>query len=130
MGTKLRAGLVLLFVFSAGVLSGILIQHWQADQPLPALSPLEAHQAAMTELQEVLQLDDEQMAQIHSILAENRQTVQHMWEEFRPQVHDAIQRVHLEIAELLNPDQRKRYHDWLMKRRAEHEQSPIPGHER
>lgn len=127
MGTKLRAGLVLLFVFSAGVLSGILFEHWRADQPSLGVSPLEAHQAAMAELKETLQLDDEQTAQIHSILAENHQAVQRLWQQFRPQVHEAMQRVHLEIAELLNSDQRQRYHEWLMKRRAEHGESRKVG---
>jgi hypothetical protein len=30
-----------------------------------------------------------------------------------------MRQVHVEIAELLRPDQRKRYHDWLIRRREQ-----------
>ncbi len=130
MSAWVRAGAVLLFVFAAGVLTGIIFEHKHSFHRSPPMSAEEEHEAAMAELREVLELDDHQVAQIHAILAERRQHVQLMWEQLRPEVQNAMRHVHKEIAELLRPDQRKRFHDWLIKRQAEHGSAPLIPQER
>lgn len=128
MGPRVRAGAVLLFVFAAGVFAGLFFErhHWAPTSA--AMSVAAEHEAAIAELKEVVGLDDEQVEQVHAILAERQQIVQHMWEQLRPEVQSAMRQVHNEIAELMRPDQRERFHDWLTRRReqsqARHELIP------
>lgn len=124
MAAKLRAGAVLLLVFAAGVLSGVVLERqWSAPQTAE-LSLEEEHQASMAELVEVLQLDEQQVAQIHAILAQRHKVVEQMWEQLRPEVRKAKLEVHDEINALLRPEQRERFHQWLRER---HEAVP-PEH--
>ena len=82
---------------------------------------------AIAELQELLELDEHQVAQIHAILGERQQVVQRMWEQLRPVVQAAMREVHTDIGELLDPDQRERFHEWLIRRREQHlQQQMIP----
>ncbi len=128
MGPRLRAGGVLLFFFALGLLAGVAYERHFAIHPPATMSAAEESEAAMTELQELLELDEEQVAQIQAILAESQQTVQHKWEQFRPEVQEAMRQVHLDIAELLRPNQRKLFHNWLMGRRDEHlHHQPMPS---
>jgi hypothetical protein len=119
MGPRVRAGVVLLFVFALGVLIGTAFERHRSAPPLATMSAAEEHEAAMVELREVVGLDDEQVAQVHAILAERQQIVQQTWEQFRPEVQAAMRQVHIEIAKLLRPDQRERFHDWLTRRREQ-----------
>ena len=56
--------------------------------------------------------------------------VQLKWEQLRPEVQDAMRQVHIDIAELLHSDQRKRFHDWLTRRREQHLQHQLFPSER
>ena len=75
----------------------------------------------MGALQEFLDLDEQQMEQVHTILADRQDLVQRAWERVRPEVQDAMLEVHEEIAEILRPDQRARYHEWLSRQHDEHQ---------
>ena len=119
MGQRIRAGVVLLFVFALGALSGIVFERHRTVPTPVTLSVVEEHAAAIAELRQVLGLDDRQVAQIHAILAERQQVVQLTWEQLRPEVQSAMRQVHVEIAELLRPDQREAYHDWLTRSREQ-----------
>ena len=130
MGPRVRAGAVLLFIFALGVLAGVAYERHHAARPLATMSAADEHEAAMAELQELLELDEEQLAQIHKILAERQQMVQHKWEQLRPEVQDAMRQVHIDIAELLHPNQRERFHEWLMRRREQHLQQQLIPSER
>ena len=113
---RLRAVVVLLFVFALGGLTGVFLdRHHFVPSPLE-LSAEALHNAAMSELQMALNLDDDQMAQIHAVLARHQDEVQTAWEALRPEVLSAMQNVHVEIADLLRPEQRDLYHVWLAKR--------------
>jgi len=129
MGPRVRAGAVLLFIFALGLLAGIAYERHHAARPLATMSAADEHEAAMAELQELLDLDEDQVAQIHKILAERQQTVQHMWEQLRPEVQNAMRQVHIDIADLLRPNQRERFHDWLMRRHKQNQgqHQPIPS---
>jgi hypothetical protein len=111
--------LALLFVFTFGALSGVFYERHLAGPRSAELTAAELHEAAMAELQEVLGLDEQQIAQIHAILADRQQLVQQVWEQVRPQVQEAMLEIHVEIAELLRPEQRALYHDWLNRQRDE-----------
>ena len=128
LGPRIRAGAVLLFIFALGILAGVAYERHQAVRPLATMSAADEHEAAMAELQELLELDEDQVAQIHKILAERQQMVQRKWEQLRPEVQNAMRQVHIDIAELLHPDQRERFHDWLMRRREQNQgrHQPIP----
>lgn len=118
IGSRTRAWAVLLFVFAAGVLSGVAFERHHA---WPAYSVTvgaeQEHAAALAELRDAVGLDEQQMATVHTILADNQKVVQQMWEQLRPEVQMAMQQVHAQIAELLRPEQQERFHEWLMKRR-------------
>ena len=73
----------------------------------------------MAELQEAVGLDEQQIEQVHAVLAGRQQLVQRAWEQVRPEVQEAMREIHVEIAALLRPDQRQRYHEWLARQRDE-----------
>jgi hypothetical protein len=117
------AGVVLVFVFALGAFVGVFVErhHYHSVSRAQELSAAEVHEAAMAELQEVLGLDEGQIEQIHAVLARHQQLVQRAWEQVRPQVQSAMREVHAEIAELLSPEQRERYHEWLSRQGEEDE---------
>jgi len=121
MRQRIVAGVVLLFVFVLGALAGVFVErhHHHSASQSGGLSAEEVHETAMAELQEVLGLDEGQIEQIHAVLAQHQQLVQHAWEQIRPGVQNAMREVHAEIAELLRPEQRERYHEWLSRQRDE-----------
>ena len=119
IGQRLVAGVVLASVFSLGALSGIFYdRHISGPRPTE-ISGAELHEAAMAELQEALGLDERQIEQIHAVLAGRQQLVQQVWEQVRPEVQNAMREIHIEIAELLRPEQRERYHEWLNRQHAD-----------
>jgi hypothetical protein len=119
MGQRVWAGTALLFVFALGVFAGAFYERHHAARPTAGLSGAEVHEAAMAELEEVLGLDAAQIEQIHAVLAARQEFVQEAWEQVRPQVQSAMQEIHVEIAELLRPEQRQAYHEWLNRQRDE-----------
>ena len=52
------------------------------------------------------------------------------WEELRPEVQNAMRQVHTDIGELLHPEQRGRFHEWLIRRREQHLQHQMIPSER
>jgi len=126
MGPKLLAAVVVVAVFALGAVAGIAV-HGHLGAPLhgpmhqaPATAN-ELHDAAMAELRIQLELTDEQVAAIDSIVARRQETVQRMWEQLRPEVQGAMRDVHEEITALLSPDQRAHFHEWLLAQRQLHE---------
>lgn len=123
MAARVRAAAVLLCVLGAGILLGVFVErHHFSARPAHSSAAAE-HAAALADLAAYVDLDQEQMAKVHAIMSERREVVQKLWEQLRPEVQTAVRDVHEEIAEVLRPDQRRRYHDWLM-RRAEREHGP------
>ncbi len=119
IGQRLIAGAVLASVFSFGALAGIFYDRHHSGPRPTELSGAEIHEAAMAELQEVLGLDEGQIEEIHTVLAGRQELVQQVWEQVRPEVQNAMREIHIEIAELLRPEQRERYHEWLNRQHAE-----------
>ena len=117
MAPQIRAGIVLLCVFAVGVVSGVALERYGSMLSPSSPTASEEHEAALTELREAVGLDDGQLAQVHAILADRQEIVQQMWEQLRPEVQAAMSQVHMEIAEVLRPDQRERFHHWLTERR-------------
>ena len=118
-GPRVWAGMALLFVFSLGAFTGVFYERHHASPRTPDLTATELHETAMAELVEVLDLDDDQLEKIHAVLADRQQLVQDVWEQVRPEVAAAMQEIHTEIGNLLRPEQRQRYHEWLNHQRAE-----------
>jgi hypothetical protein len=87
-------------------------------RPLTATSAAAhvSHEAMMSELRQVLDLDEAQMAAIERVFAAHQQTVQHAWEQLRPEVQEAMVRVHDEVTTLLRPEQRERFERWVRER--------------
>ena len=91
----------------------------EADGPAIAHDAARAHhEAALEDLRESVGLDDAQIEQVHAVFARHQSIVQDAWQAVQPQIEIAMEKVHREIAELLRPDQRVRYHDWLVARRG------------
>lgn len=118
-GQRVLAGLVLMSVFSLGALVGVFIDRHHTLPHPGAVSPDEVHEAAIAELRDEIGLDEEQIRQIHAIMASRQQLVQRVWEQLRPELTAAMHDVHTEIAELLRPEQRERFRAWLERRRLE-----------
>ena len=122
IGPRMRAGAVVLFVFAAGALTGVAVERhhlWPGTAPTSSGSSASAHTEALANLREAVGLSDEQVAQVHALMANQQQVVQLSWEELRPEVQAAMRHVHAEIAKLLRPDQLSRYHDWIVERRQQ-----------
>jgi hypothetical protein len=115
IGPRLRAAAVLLVVFAVGSFAGTAFERHHIVRVAESVSLLGENEVAMTELSEFLDLDDEQVAQVHAVLAENQHVVQLMWEEFRPEVQAAMREVHMDIAAVLRPDQAERFHAWILR---------------
>lgn len=125
MGPKTIAAMVLVVVFALGGVAGYVL-HGHLGAParavtFDAVSGAELHARAMGELRQQLGLTDEQVAAIEAIVQDRQEIVQHMWEQLRPQVQAAMSEVHAEIAALLSPEQRERFHAWLQQQRQAHE---------
>ena len=130
MSPRIRAGAVVAFVFAAGVLCGMLIERHRTGSIPARASVADEHAAAMAELEREVGLDDEQIERVEAILARHREIVRESWEQFRPEVQTAMRQVHVEIAEMLRPEQRARFHEWLMRRREEGRiDYPLEAHE-
>jgi hypothetical protein len=121
MRQRIVAGVVLLLVFGLGALAGVFVErhHYHSVVRSGGPSAREVHEAAMAEMHETLGLDDDQIEQIHAVLARHQQLVQRTWEQVRPEVQNVMREVHIEIAELLRPEQREHYHEWLSRQRDE-----------
>ena len=130
IGPRVRAAFVLAIVFALGFLAGMAFERHHFRPYRVSMSAAEEQQAAMAELRELLELDEEQVAQIHAVLADRQHIVQQAWEQLRPELQSEMRQVHVDIAELLRPEQRRRFHEWLIRRRAEHESESRTPHER
>ena len=116
MSPGIRATAVLASVFALGVIAGMAIEtHWAPHSPY-GVSATAEHEAAMAELRELLELDDQQVAEIEGVIAQHQRTVELHWEQLRPEVQSAMRNVHQEISELLTDEQRRRFHRWLTDR--------------
>ncbi len=119
IAARLRAAAALLFVLGLGFAAGLRFERHRPKPPPVTLSVAEEHDAAVAELRQDLGLDDAQVAQVHAILTRHHAVVQQSWEHLRPEVETAMRQVHIEIAGLLRPDQRERFHNWLSRRRED-----------
>lgn len=118
IGPRLRAGAVLASVFTLGVLTGVALErHHHVSRPSLHDDASSLHEETMAELKEVVGLDDAQVAEIETIMDKHRDMVQLAWQSLRPEVQRAMQALHVEIAETLRPEQRARFHEWLIRRR-------------
>lgn len=77
------------------------------------------HEASLRDLQKTVGLDEAQMEQVHAVFARNQRVVQAAWQTVQPQIEIAMEKVHREVADLLRPEQRGAYHQWLLSRRGE-----------
>lgn len=120
-----KAGGVLLAVFAVGVMAGVAWERhhgrgWSAGFGSGVHeAALHAHRAALAELDDAVDLDEEQIDQIHRLMARRQEVVNEVWLRLRPEVESAMSEVHSEIAALLRPEQRERYHRWLEERRRD-----------
>ena len=119
IGPRVGAGVVLLFIFGSGVVTGMFVERHHPDRIQMTISAAAEHGETMADMREALGLDDQQVEAIEAILAERQHVVQILWEQLRPEVQQAMRQVHAEIGDLLRPDQRERYHDWLNRRREQ-----------
>ncbi|NKB87263.1 MAG: hypothetical protein GKS06_03460 [Acidobacteria bacterium] len=124
-GLGVRAAGALLCVFVLGVVTGLAIErHLVARPTVTLIAGAGEHDRRMGELRDALDLDEAQVDEINALVATHQTAVQVLWEQLRPEVQAAMQDVHLEISELLRPEQRERFHDWLMS----HQEAAAEGH--
>lgn len=122
-----RATVVLVVVFALGAFAGAAFERHHRTAPAAGVSVISTHAEAMSELREILELDEAQTAQIHALLSENQVVVQRMWEQLRPEVQQAMTRVHEQVAAVLRPDQQQRFHEWILEQRRLAGES-VPAH--
>jgi len=114
LAPRIGAAVVIVAVFVAGVFTGLTLERWHGGGHSGSTDTATGdHVAALEQMRDALELSDEQMEGIHAILAEHQDVVHRMWEQFRPSVQSTMREVHEEIQELLTPQQRARFHEWL-----------------
>ena len=123
-GQRTRAATVLGCVFLVGALAGIAFDRHHFGTGATRGADDE-HNKAMRQLRNVVGLDDDQIEEVHHILGRHRETVHEAWMKLRPDLSEAMREVHTEIADLLRPEQRARFHEWLSERTARGE---VPTH--
>ena len=117
IGHRLRAAVVLALVFAAGMLAGVVVDRHRLEPVRDAsVAAHGSHEVMMRELRQALGLDEAQMAAIERVFAAHQQTVQHAWEQLRPEVQEAMVRVHDEVTAVLRPEQRERFERWVRER--------------
>ena len=119
MSAAMRAGVALVAVFALGTIAGVFYERHYGERTVTTSTPSSSHDAAMSELRNDVGLDDEQIAQVHEILARHHDVVERSWRQLRPEVQNAIRQVHVDIADILRPEQRERFHSWLQRRRQQ-----------
>lgn len=118
IGPRVRAGAVLLSTFALGVLTGVAIErHREVSRPSESADSGTLHARTMADLREAVGLDDAQVAEIEALMEKHREVVHLAWQSLRPEVQRAMQSLHVEIAQTIRPDQRERFHEWLLRRR-------------
>ena len=68
---------------------------------------------ALRHFQQLFDLDDEQVRQIDSIFRKHQTTVVESWSSVQPHLRSAVESVHNSMFEILRPEQREKFVDWL-----------------
>lgn len=119
--TSRTRGLVLLFaIFLLGMICGAALffmgQHSAGHFSRWRMGPgMHGPHDPIGHLARELDLDDEQLAEAREILDRNRR-----------QMHEALERTHEELMELLTPDQRERFGELRLRRHGPRRRVPGP----
>ena len=100
-------------IFALGAATGIA-----GDRMLHHHGGSAAHDAGMREqalshLHHQLSLDSAQLREVESVLRRHQSAVDQTWNALQPQVHAAIDSVHVRIESLLRPEQREAFRRWV-----------------
>ena len=96
--------------FLGGMMADRFVVAHEGDRHGVIVTPDEE---AVASFKAVLELDDEQLAAIHEILMRNQGHVDEAWEGLRDEIRASVERVHVEIRDLLTDEQRALFADWL-----------------
>lgn len=112
--TRLRAGLLLLLTFLAGLVAGVLgdhlvLLHQHRMLPRQGLRFVSSHIVAA--LTRELQLTDAQQKEVGTILERHRQRVESMWGEVHPRMRREMDATDHDIEAVLTPAQRPRFRE-------------------
>ncbi len=77
------------------------------------------HAGMVASLQKDIDLDAEQMHAVQAIMQHHQERVDHAWAVVRPEVRAALDSIERQIAEVLRPDQRDRFHAWFERHHAQ-----------
>ena len=107
-------------VFLAGVVAGVVgtriaLRHWMRSA---ILRPQMVETFIERRLKWQLQLNADQQAQVHQILADARGQLRELRQEYRPQVVEVVSNADAEISALLTPAQRERFEKMKQRNRA------------
>jgi hypothetical protein len=115
----MKAALVLVATFITGCLFGAAItlhlHHLPGHARVSSVPRGEIHAAALDDLRRAVDLDEVQLRSVHEILVRRQDEVEILWRRVRPEVQETLGDVHREIAEQLSPEQRQRFHEWLLR---------------
>ncbi len=87
----------------------IILAHHAPETNIPAGDD----HAAVVAFRHVLELDDDQLAEIHRILIRNQASVDEAWQSLRVGMSEGIANAHDEIRALLTEEQLGLFEDWL-----------------
>ena len=116
MRARLRPILIAtLLVLTGGVLAllleRIIVQH-------AAGSTAAAHDSVVAHMDSTLRLTRAQRDSIHAIFAHHQSTVDSAWRSINHRMHATIDSVHRQMEQVLEPDQRRAFHEWMRRQHA------------
>lgn len=116
---KLKPWLVVLLVFLAGVVCGVVGTRAVVRHAVRAAvqKPEQIRQRIENRLASHLALTPEQRAQAHEILLAAQQEIQGLRAELQPRYLGIVDRAEAEIAALLTPEQRAEFEKLLVERK-------------
>ena len=105
-----QAALLLLLMFAAGFVGGVVANRAWTRHTIAAMAANPAALQGRIEWQLIwrLRLNPDQRKQVHEILADSRQRIRGLQQEFQPQIAAIRQETRQKIDAVLTPEQRNR----------------------
>ncbi len=95
--------------FSAGVVTDRVWLYHAASVETPDI----VRDRLLDDLRATVDLTDDQLRSVHTILARNQEVITHAWDEVQPRLRAAVDSVWTQISAILDPHQLEGFHRWF-----------------
>lgn len=120
---KLKCILYVLLIFLLGAASGGLGAHLYYQSRLEKIfhgGAKARQEMLLNRLSKQLDLDDTQRREARAIIEKTHAEMDNIRKQYRPQIQAALEKTRIEMAQILRPEQRKKFDEMVAKYRARH----------